>query len=54
MQYGAVPTNQSAQALTKVKDGLAQLKATIATDPTLIDDQKATYVKHIDSLMSLG
>ena len=54
MQYGAVPTNQSAQALTKVKDGLAQLKATIATDPTLTDDQKATYVKHIDSLMSLG
>jgi hypothetical protein len=54
MQHGAVPDNQPAQALGTVKDGLAQLKATITADPTLSADQKATYIKHIDSLMSLG
>jgi hypothetical protein len=54
MQPGAEPTNLPAQTLGQVKDGLAQLKAKISADPTLSSDQKATYVRHIDSLMSLG
>jgi hypothetical protein len=54
VQHGAEPTSQPAQTLAQVKDGLAQLKAKIAADPTLSADQKATYATHIDSLMSLG
>jgi hypothetical protein len=56
MQHGATPSSEPAQTqtLSKVKDGLTQLHAAITADPTLTDDQKKTYTKHIESLMSLG